>query len=153
MPYKDARADLGEPSSVALKDAAKRRKVVVRIFHEYNRDFGFSESEINAICNSIASEKALTCILRWPNKTSPAFKKTHTFDTEYTAANLDSKEGVIGHAVVMLGYEKDPQWEGGGRFEFRNSFGEKWGQTGYGWVTFEYLKKRGVAAFAVHPSA
>jgi hypothetical protein len=152
MPYTDARQDLGEPSSAALKDAATHRRVNVTTFHDYNRDFGFKDSEIKAMCNSIAAEKALVCILRWPKEVSPTFKKTFTIDTQHSEANLSSTEGVVGHAVVFLGYEKGPQWEGGGRFEFRNSFGEKWGQSGYGWVTFEYLKKHGVAAYAVHRS-
>jgi hypothetical protein len=150
LPYQDAKKPLRQPSKAAMEDAQKRRNVSVLSFHEWNKAFGFSDKEIESMCHSIAGQKAISCGFRWPSNEAAALKSGYTFDTRHAIANLRANQGVIGHTVVIVGYEKNKEWEGGGRFEFRNSFGEQWGQTGYGWVTFEYLRKHGVMAFAVH---
>ena len=54
-----------------------------------------------------------------------------------------------GHIVVLVGYEKGSQWEGGGRMEFRNSWGEHWGDRGYAWFSFGFLKRNGAESFSV----
>jgi C1A family cysteine protease len=49
-----------------------------------------------------------------------------------------SKEELLGgHAIVIVGYNtaSDKQW-----FVFRNSWGEIWGENGYGYLPFAYLK-------------
>lgn len=45
---------------------------------------------------------------------------------------LDSLEG--GHAVMAVGYDKASR-----HLKFRNSWGEEWGEDGYGWLPFEYV--------------
>ena len=46
------------------------------------------------------------------------------------------KESENGHAVVIVGYDDDKQL-----FEIRNSWGPKWGNDGYGFITYTALKK------------
>ena len=43
-----------------------------------------------------------------------------------------------GHAMCMVGYDLDRQW-----FLAKNSFGTAWGDQGYCWIPFDYLRKHG----------
>ena len=45
-----------------------------------------------------------------------------------------------GHEVLLVGYEDDPSEKGGGRFVLRNSWGEEWGDGGYGTVSYAYVE-------------
>jgi C1A family cysteine protease len=40
-----------------------------------------------------------------------------------------------GHAVLICGYDLDSH-----RFLFKNSWGANWGQDGYGWLGFDYMR-------------
>jgi C1A family cysteine protease len=60
----------------------------------------------------------------------------------------DSKEG--GHAVVAAGYDDDRRIQNSapgceptiGAILIRNSWGPAWGDGGYGWLPYDYLRKR-----------
>jgi len=45
-----------------------------------------------------------------------------------------------GHEVLLVGYEDDVREKGGGRFLVRNSWGEGWGDGGYGTVPYAYVE-------------
>ena len=55
-------------------------------------------------------------------------------------------ENITGrHAILVVGCEQDAQqaqW-----LIFRNSWGERWGQQGYGFLRFEYIQKYGCVAY------
>jgi C1A family cysteine protease len=57
-------------------------------------------------------------------------------------------ENVIGHhAVLVVGCEEDAQqskW-----LIFRNSWGVRWGENGYGFLKFEYIESFGCRAYMV----
>ncbi len=59
-----------------------------------------------------------------------------------------------GHSTAIVGYELNSSYDGGGRFIYRNSWGNWWGDQGYGTYTFAELKQEdlGVALF-VYESA
>jgi hypothetical protein len=40
-----------------------------------------------------------------------------------------------GHGLLLVGYDYDKK-----AFKFKNSWSNTWGQSGYGWFTFDYLK-------------
>ena len=162
MPMKSATSKkntalgLDQPSKEAKKDAASRKKSMVKWIHfDTTSALGFTESEVEAICRSIAEEHPVAISTKWPKSTDAAeFQQTHTIDAKNCPAQLAlAKDGVAGHNVVLVGYEKGKQWEGGGRLEFLNSFGEGWGERGYGWFTFGYMKKYGFRAYSIHSSS
>jgi hypothetical protein len=45
-----------------------------------------------------------------------------------------------GHSIVLTGYEMDDAAPGGGVFVFRNSDGPRWGDGGYGVMSFAYVQ-------------
>ena len=44
------------------------------------------------------------------------------------------------HGLLLAGYADDADYEGGGYFIVRNSYGEEWGEGGYGKMPYAYLE-------------
>ena len=57
-----------------------------------------------------------------------------------------------GHAVALVGYGKHKAFPGGGYFIFRNSWGEGFGDQGYGYIPFEYLTQYANDLLAFKPT-
>lgn len=142
MPYKSNFASF--PSKAALEDAKSRRDIRITWIHEWRENsYGFSDAEIESICQNIADEHPVACALNWPK--GGVWSK---FQKSFTLENKEFPMTAPGHIVVLVGYEKGSQWEDGGRIEFRNSWGEHWGNGGYAWFSFGFLKRNGTEAFS-----
>jgi len=55
--------------------------------------------------------------------------------------DLSNDIGPYGHSVPIVGYRSGPLISSGGYVIFRNSYGPSWGDSGYGYMSFNYLKK------------
>jgi C1A family cysteine protease len=142
MPYNDRM--VGNPSKEAKADADTRRSISVTWFQSYGesvKNRGFTDQTIKAICGALADGDPVTVALKWPS-----FVKLDSSATMGTKNNPSPGEG---HMVVLVGYDIDAAQPGGGRCQIRNSWGEDWGENGYAWLTFDYLKKNGDEAYAV----
>lgn len=50
-------------------------------------------------------------------------------------------DSIVGnHAMCIIGYDNN---KAGGSFEIMNSWGKEWGDNGYGWISYEDMKKYG----------
>jgi len=57
------------------------------------------------------------------------------------SANTGSNPPMFdGHSIDLVGFHEGSQFPGGGYFIFRNSFGTGFGDDGYGFVSFQYLR-------------
>jgi hypothetical protein len=56
-----------------------------------------------------------------------------------------------GHSIDLVGFKESPAFPGGGFFIFRNSFGRSFGNAGYGFVSFQYLRTYSNDAIAIAP--
>ena len=72
-------------------------------------------------------------------------------DSEMSVVDVESSEtvrtmrifdsnGVGGHAMLLVGYADDETVAGGGYFIVRNSWGEEWGEQGYGKIPYAYIE-------------
>lgn len=57
-----------------------------------------------------------------------------------------SESAFAGHAICLVGYDDEREIENTqdgsktvGAFEFRNSWGSSWGNSGYGWIPYQYV--------------
>ena len=142
MPYNDRM--VGTPTKEAKEDADSRRSISVTWFQDYGESVkkkGFTDQTIKAICGALADGDPVTVALKWPSIVR--------LDNDATMGTRNNSSPGEGHMVVLVGYDIDPAQPGGGRCQIRNSWGEKWGENGYAWVTFDYLKKNGDEAYAV----
>jgi C1A family cysteine protease len=57
-----------------------------------------------------------------------------------------------GHSIDLVGFRESPAFPGGGYFIFRNSFGRGFGNAGYGFVSFQYLRTYANDAIAIAPA-
>lgn len=61
-----------------------------------------------------------------------------------------SVDTLVGHhALLIVGYETDPS--GTKWLIFRNSWGARWGDKGYGYLLFDYIATHGCQAFIARP--
>lgn len=61
-------------------------------------------------------------------------------DKNFVLSEITKKEAnkcMTGHAIVIVGYDDKTKM-----FEFRNSWGEKWGNNGYAYVSYQNFKNR-----------
>jgi C1A family cysteine protease len=58
-------------------------------------------------------------------------------------SNTDSSKNPMfdGHSIDLVGFHEGREFPGGGYFIFRNSFGSGFGQDGYGFVSFAYIRE------------
>jgi C1A family cysteine protease len=52
------------------------------------------------------------------------------------------------HAVCVIGYDNSKD-NGKGAFEIMNSWGDKWSDKGFGWISYEAITKHCLAAFTM----
>ena len=57
-----------------------------------------------------------------------------------------------GHSIDLVGFRESHAFPGGGYFIFRNSFGRGFGNAGYGFVSFQYLRTYANDAIAIAPA-
>ena len=67
--------------------------------------------------------------------------------TLWTPASSESINSGYGHAMVVVGYD-DTKY--GGAFEIMNSWGTKWGNSGFIWIRYDDLVNFTVLAMALH---
>ena len=60
-----------------------------------------------------------------------------------------SPSGIAGHAVLAVGYQDDPDVDGGGYVIVQNSWSDTWGDHGFAYVTYEWLQHSILDAQAV----
>ena len=72
-------------------------------------------------------------------------------------APFPKEERTGGHAMILVGYNHDDLFPGGGYFIVRNSWGKGWGKRnvfgrGYGTIPFSYIAKHNHSAFIALPN-
>jgi papain like protease len=132
MPYAKKKDSPHTPPAAALKDAAKQagRWKVIWVRHwAVNR--WVDPKEFHALKQALASGHPVACGMRWP-------KSSKGNDRLLQLPPASQVED--GHSVAFVGYEDDASKPGGGIFLIRNSWGPKWGNGGYGIISYAYVR-------------
>jgi len=66
------------------------------------------------------------------------------------SADLASGTYAGSHSVMLVGYDDSHATADGiGAFKILNSWGSRWGQGGYGWISYEYANQKLIEAIAI----
>lgn len=131
MAYENKSAAERKPSAKALADAKERAgRWKVEWIKRWDLKRPLGSKELLAIKNALAGGHPVACGLRWP-------KALKGHELLHVPAADDVRDG---HSIVFTGYEDDPKKEGGGILLFRNSWGPRWGDSGYGVMSYAYAQ-------------
>lgn len=91
---------------------------------------GLNAEQLAATKRALAAGHPVACGLRWPNgRPGAELLEVPPADQVHD-----------GHSIVLVGYVDDPALPGGGKFLLRNSSGRRWGDRGYGSLSFAYAQ-------------
>ena len=131
MPYQMKADPARKPSPAAIQNAKElSERWKVHWIKRWNVTEPLTLVQLTEIKRALAGGHAVACGLRWPKK----LNGSDILAVPPPGAVED------GHSIAFTGYEDDPAQPGGGVFHFRNSFGAKWGQDGFGRMSYGYAQ-------------
>ncbi len=132
LPYGKKANPAVKPSPAALADArALSKRWRVMWIKRWDVQRPLTTPQLTTIKRALAGGHPVACGLRWPK----TLKGADIVNVPPPSAVFD------GHSIVFAGYEDDPKRPGGGFFIVRNSWGDGWGEKGYGTMSYGYAEK------------
>jgi hypothetical protein len=129
MPYARKHDGGHKPSKEALADARTRsERWKIHWIKRWDAGTGLHPGELTEIKQALTHGHPVACGLRWPKK----------LDGHELLHVLPAGEVEDGHSIAFTGYRDDTKDPGGGILYFKNSFGPRWGNQGYGVMSYAY---------------
>lgn len=140
LPYQKSSPDFTQPLTAAQMDFYDlRQKKVPRVDYRSLRTKILTQmwvrkpwSEI--FMQELDAKRPVVVTLKVSTSHINDQKGTFTFNSQIDADCTAGKIACAGHAVLIVGYDDTQKV-----FMFKNSWGERWGQDGYGYVTFDHV--------------
>lgn len=122
---------------VYMDVAKKWDRLKATFVKKWDKTRGLSNAELDTALGYLDQGVPFAAGFLWPNNLQ--FEDHFGIQMMKTPA---SYSGVFdGHSVAIVGYRRTKAMPGGGYVIFRNSQGPDWGEKGYGYMPFAYLKK------------
>ena len=116
---------IGEPPAEIVREAREHQRIFAHQLPGRDRP-----TLINNIVHTLNSGVPVAVGMAWP--------MTYVYNGYLNTQNAAPDRG---HAVTLVGYKSASGRIEDAYFIFKNSWGPKWGQGGYGTVTYGYLQK------------
>ncbi len=131
VPYERREDQDREPSTEAIEQAGSlANRWRVHWIKLWDVEQPLSDVQMHEIRSALAAGHPVACGLRWPNE-EPGFD----------LIDVPAPDEVFdGHSIAFVGYRDDPDIAGGGEYIFRNSYGHRWGDEGYGTMSYAYAR-------------
>lgn len=131
MPYERREDRSREPAPEVIEVAGQlSNRWRVHWIKLWDVEQPMTAEQMHSIKAALADGHPVACGLRWPND-----------DTEESLLNVPGPDDVFdGHSIAFVGYRDDATIEGGGEFIYRNSNGPRWGDEGYGVMSYAYVE-------------
>ena len=131
------------PASIpgSIMDMGKSgMRLTQKFIKNWDPSIGATQDQLDRVIKYLDQDTPVGIGLLWPKNF-----KTHVVggvDLMEVPSAADKWSVVFdGHAVALVGYQTGPVFPGNGYFVFRNSWGETFGDHGYGYMPFDYVLK------------
>ena len=153
--YNPANPDTPHKAAIAKAEAAfpesYRTSYPFEIVKVWDNTKGMDKAELQKTLALLRSGRPVASGMWWQNTFAtqtvrgvPLLK--YYSRSENTGANPPMSDG---HTIDLVGFRESREFPGGGYFIFRNSWGTSFGDDGYGFVSFRYIRTWANDAIAI----
>jgi hypothetical protein len=125
------------------KEFARYRLTFIK---QWNNQNGMSAAQLEATKAALSAGHPVATGIWWLENFETVAVANVPLLKEYPRkenSNSDPSKNPMfdGHSIDLVGFHEGREFPGGGYFIFRNSFGPDFGQGGYGFVSFAYIRE------------
>jgi len=119
----------------------------------WNDQTGMTAAELQNILTILRSGRPVATGIWWLNNFETVRVDGVPLLKDYPrSANTGSNPPMFdGHSIDLVGFRESEAFPGGGYFIFRNSFGTGFGDKGYGFLSFQYIRAYANDGIAIAP--
>lgn len=143
MPYATRFTEKVEPSESAKKDAISRKMGKQIWIKQWNPKNGITKEQLHEVQKQLDANHPVAIGFQWP-------KQGEAIGEHGELAVVERENVFDGHSILIVGYQADEKTPGGGYLIFKNSFGESFGDKGYGRIPYAYALLYANDAMALH---
>ena len=136
VPYKAAYDPTYVVPQSYMNAAKKWDRLKATFVKKWDKTRGLSDAELNAALGYLDKGIPFAGGFLWPNN----FQLENHVGIQMMKTPASHSDVFDGHSVAIVGYRRMNAMPGGGYVIFRNSAGPDWGDHGYGYMPFAYLK-------------
>jgi len=136
VPYKAAYDPTYVVPQSYMNAAKKWDRLKATFVKKWDKTRGLSDAELNAALGYLDKGIPFAGGFLWPNN----FQLENHLGIQMMKTPASHSDVFDGHSVAIVGYRRMNAMPGGGYVIFRNSAGPDWGDHGYGYMPFSYLK-------------
>jgi hypothetical protein len=141
--FRAAHPDAPRPAVVAM--GKKFKRFPITFIKQWNNQDGMSAAEMESTKAALKAGIPVATGIWWLQNFETVTIGNVPLLKEYPRSENRNKNAsknpmFDGHSIDLVGFHESNEFPGGGYFIFRNSFGPKFGEDGYGFVSFQYIR-------------
>jgi C1A family cysteine protease len=131
-----------KPKPKVIHDGQVVTRYPFTFIKDWDNTKGMTAAELEATKNALRSGHPVATGIWWlENFETVTVGKVPLLKQYPRKDNAGSNPPMFdGHSIDLVGFHEGSQFPGGGYFIFRNSFGTGFGDDGYGYVSFQYIR-------------
>ncbi len=154
--YNATHPDTPSKAAIAAAQAMFPQKYPITILKVWDDSKGMTKGELQHVLATLRSGRPVATGIWWLNNFATVNVQGVPLLKDYPrSANSNSNPSLNpmfdGHSIDLVGFRESKAFPGGGYFVFRNSMGTSFGNAGYGFVSFQYIRTYANDAIAISP--
>lgn len=151
--YNQASPDTPSAATIAAAQAMFPQTYPFTTLKVWDDTKGMTAAELQSVLATLRSGRPVATGIWWLATFATVTVHGVPLLKDYPrSANTGSNPPMYdGHTIDLVGFRQSSKFPGGGYFVFRNSFGKSFGDHGYGFVSFQYLRAYANDAIAISP--
>ncbi len=147
-----------QPTTALQNKMKATSRFSISFLKEWDNSTGYTKAELGAVKAALRAGNPVATGIWWLTNYETVDVDGVQILKEYprlqnTNANPALNPMFDGHSIDLVGFRDSKDFAGGGYFIFRNSFGDTYGDAGYGYVAYQYLLDYGNDAIVVDPTS